>query len=136
MLEEIGTGSGVENYSRHMSCREEVETPATLIDFFCDDFLMIIDESHVTIQQVRGMYAGDRSRKETLVKHGFRLPSALDNRPLNFNEFESKLPTTIYLSATPGAYETDKNLQAIEQIIRPTFLLDTTIDVRPSENQM
>src|SRR5690554_6632655 len=136
MLEEIGTCSGVENYSRHMSLREEGETPATLIDFFGDDFLMIIDESHVTLPQVRGMYNGDRSRKETLVEHGFRLPSALDNRPLNFAEFESKLPTTIYLSATPGAYETDKNLPVIEQIIRPTFLLDPTIEVRPSENQM
>ena len=136
MLEEIGTCSGVENYSRHLSLRDEGETPATLIDFFGDDFLLIIDESHVTIPQVRGMYFGDRSRKETLVKHGFRLPSALDNRPLNFAEFESKLPTTIYLSATPGAYETDKNLPVIEQIIRPTFLLDPTIEVRPSENQM
>jgi len=136
MLEEIGTCSGVENYSRHMSLREEGETPATLIDFFGDDFLMIIDESHVTIPQVRGMYAGDRSRKETLVKHGFRLPSALDNRPLNFNEFENKLKKVIYLSATPGPYELEKNLPVIEQIIRPTYLLDPTIEVRDTKNQM
>src|SRR5690625_701814 len=136
MLEEIGTCSGVENYSRHMSLREEGETPATLIDFFGDDFLMIIDESHVTIPQVRGMYAGDRSRKETLVKHGFRLPSALDNRPLNFNEFENKLKKVIYLSATPRSYELEKNLPVIEQIIRPTYLLDPTIEVRDTKNQM
>lgn len=136
MLEEIGTCSGVENYSRHLSLRDEGETPATLIDFFGDDFLMIVDESHVTIPQVRGMYFGDRSRKETLVEHGFRLPSALDNRPLNFAEFETKLKKTIYLSATPGPYELEKEIPIVEQIIRPTFLVDPTIEIRPSENQM
>lgn len=136
MLEEIGICSGIENYSRHLALREEGETPATLIDFFGDDFLMIIDESHVTIPQVRGMYAGDRSRKTTLVNYGFRLPSALDNRPLTFQEFESKIKNVIYLSATPGAYELEKNLPIVEQIIRPTYLLDPEIDVRPTKGQM
>src|SRR5690554_1670270 len=136
MLEEIGTCSGVENYSRHLSLRDEGETPATLIDFFGDDFLMIVDESHVTIPQVRGMYFGDRSRKETLVEHGFRLPSALDNRPLNFAEFETKLKKTIYLSATPGPYELEKEIPIVEQIIRPTYLVDPTVEIRPTENQM
>ena len=136
MLEEIGMCSGVENYSRHLSLREAGETPATLIDFFGDDFLMIIDESHVTIPQVRGMYAGDRSRKETLVNFGFRLPSALDNRPLQFGEFEQKLNKVIYLSATPGGYELEKGLPIIEQIIRPTYLLDPEVEVRKTEGQM
>jgi excinuclease ABC subunit B len=136
MLEEIGICSGIENYSRHLSLREEGETPATLIDFFGDDFLMIIDESHVTVPQVRGMYAGDRSRKTTLVNYGFRLPSALDNRPLQFAEFETKIKNVIYLSATPGAYELEKNLPIVEQIIRPTYLLDPIIEVRPSQGQM
>ena len=136
MLEEIGMCSGVENYSRHLSLREAGETPATLIDFFGDDFLMIIDESHVTIPQVRGMYAGDRSRKETLVNFGFRLPSALDNRPLQFQEFEQKLDKVIYLSATPGGYELEKGLPIIEQIIRPTYLLDPEVEVRRTEGQM
>ena len=136
MLEEIGTCSGVENYSRHLSLREEGETPATLMDFFGDDFLLIIDESHVTIPQVRGMYFGDRSRKQTLVEYGFRLPSALDNRPLQFDEFEQKRDKVIYLSATPGPYELEKNLPIIEQIIRPTYLLDPEIEIRPSLNQM
>ena len=136
MLEEIGICSGIENYSRHLALREEGETPATLIDFFGDDFLMIIDESHVTIPQVRGMYAGDRSRKTTLVNYGFRLPSALDNRPLQFEEFEKKMKNVIYLSATPGAYELDKNIPVVEQIIRPTYLLDPIIEVRPTKGQM
>lgn len=136
MLEEIGICSGIENYSRHLALREEGETPATLIDFFGDDFLMIIDESHVTVPQVRGMYAGDRSRKTTLVNYGFRLPSALDNRPLTFQEFESKMKNVIYLSATPGAYELEKNLPIVEQIIRPTYLLDPEIEVRPTKGQM
>lgn len=136
MLEEIGMCSGIENYSRHLSLREAGETPATLIDFFGDDFLMIIDESHVTIPQVRGMYHGDRSRKTTLVDHGFRLPSALDNRPLQFDEFERKLDKVIYLSATPGAYELDKGIPVVEQIIRPTYLLDPEIEVRPTKGQM
>ncbi len=136
MLEEIGICSGVENYSRHLSLREAGETPATLIDFFGDDFLMIIDESHVTMPQVRGMYAGDRSRKETLVNFGFRLPSALDNRPLKFEEFEQKIKNVIYLSATPGNYELEKGIPIIEQIIRPTFLLDPDVEVRPSTGQI
>ncbi|MDL2292419.1 excinuclease ABC subunit UvrB [Acholeplasma sp. OttesenSCG-928-E16] len=136
MLEEMGMTSGVENYSRHLALREEGETPATLIDFFGDDFLMIIDESHVTVSQVRGMYRGDRSRKQTLVDYGFRLPSALDNRPLNFEEFESKLDKVVYLSATPGDYELSKNIPVVEQIIRPTYLLDPIIEVRKSEGQM
>ncbi len=136
MLEEIGMCSGVENYSRHLSLREAGETPATLIDFFGDDFLMIIDESHVTIPQVRGMYAGDRSRKETLVNFGFRLPSALDNRPLQFEEFQQKIDKVIYLSATPGNYELEKGIPVIEQIIRPTYLLDPDVEVRATEGQM
>ncbi len=136
MLEEIGIVSGIENYSRHLSLREAGETPATLIDFFGKDFLMIIDESHVTIPQVRGMYRGDRSRKQTLVDHGFRLPSALDNRPLQFDEFEEKLDKVIYLSATPGDYEMNKHIPVVEQIIRPTFLLDPEIEIRPSNGQM
>lgn len=136
MLEEIGFCSGIENYSRHLSLREAGETPATLIDFFGDDFLMIIDESHVTIPQVRGMYFGDRSRKQTLVEHGFRLPSALDNRPLQFDEFEAKMKNVIYLSATPGPYELDKGIPVIEQIIRPTYLLDPIIEVRKTQGQI
>ncbi len=136
MLEEIGMCSGIENYSRHLSLREAGETPDTLIDFFGDDFLLIIDESHVTIPQVRGMYAGDRSRKTTLVEHGFRLPSALDNRPLRFDEFEQKLDKIIYLSATPGAYEKEKGIPVVEQIIRPTYLLDPEIEIRKTHGQM
>ncbi|NLK12333.1 MAG: excinuclease ABC subunit UvrB, partial [Candidatus Phytoplasma sp.] len=136
MLEELGYCSGVENYARHIALKEAGETPATLIDFFGDDFLMVIDESHVTIPQVRGMYFGDRSRKETLVNHGFRLPSALDNRPLTFHEFEEKLDKIVYLSATPGDYELNKQLPIIEQIIRPTYLLDPEIEVRPSKGQI
>jgi excinuclease ABC subunit B len=136
MLEEIGMCSGIENYSRHLSLREAGETPATLIDFFGDDFLLIIDESHVTVPQVRGMYNGDRSRKMTLVNYGFRLPSALDNRPLKFEEFEQKMNKVIYLSATPGAYELEKGIPIVEQIIRPTYLLDPEIEVRPSKGQM
>jgi excinuclease ABC subunit B len=136
MLEEIGMCSGVENYSRHMTLREAGETPATLIDFFGDDFLMIIDESHVTIPQVGGMYAGDRSRKETLINFGFRLPSALDNRPLQFSEFEKKLDKVIYLSATPGKYELGRNIPIIQQIIRPTYLLDPDVEIRKTAGQM
>lgn len=136
MLEEIGMCSGVENYSRHLSLREAGETPATLIDFFGDDFLMIIDESHVTVPQIGGMYKGDRSRKTTLVEHGFRLPSALDNRPLQFDEFENKLKKVIYLSATPGNYELQKGFPIVEQIIRPTYLLDPEIEVRSTKGQM
>ncbi|MFA5692925.1 MAG: excinuclease ABC subunit UvrB [Acholeplasmataceae bacterium] len=136
MLEEIGFTSGIENYSRHIALRDEGETPATLMDFFGDDYLLIIDESHVTIPQVRGMYFGDRSRKETLVEYGFRLPSALDNRPLQFDEFENKINKVIYLSATPGDYELNKNLPIVEQIIRPTYLLDPVIEVRKTDGQI
>ncbi len=136
MLEELGYCSGVENYARHIALKEAGETPATLIDFFGNDFLMVIDESHVTIPQVRGMYFGDRSRKETLVNHGFRLPSALDNRPLTFLEFEEKLDKIVYLSATPGDYELNRQLPIIEQIIRPTYLLDPEIEIRPSKGQI
>jgi len=137
MLKETGFCHGVENYSRHLSLREEGETPSTLIDFFPKDFLMVIDESHVTVPQVRGMYNGDRMRKQTLVDYGFRLPSALDNRPLKFNEFEDKMNQVIYVSATPAEYEMEKvDNQVVEQIIRPTGLLDPSIDVRPSEGQI
>ncbi|MDY0210830.1 MAG: excinuclease ABC subunit UvrB [Acholeplasma sp.] len=136
MLEEIGVCPGVENYSRHLTLKEEGETPSTLIDFFKKDFLMIIDESHVTVSQVRGMYNGDRSRKQTLVDFGFRLPSALDNRPLKFDEFEDKLDNVIYLSATPGDYELSRGLPIVEQIIRPTYLIDPEIEVRKSFGQI
>ncbi len=134
MLEEIGTCPGVENYSRHLSLRKEGETPATLIDFFGDDFLLIVDESHVTLPQVRGMYNGDRSRKQTLVDYGFRLPSALDNRPLKFEEFEKHIKKAIFVSATPGDYE--KDYPIVEQIIRPTGLLDPIIEVRETLGQV
>lgn len=134
MLEQTGTCSGVENYSRHLALRGEGETPATLIDFFGEDFLLIVDESHVTLPQVRGMYNGDRSRKETLVNYGFRLPSALDNRPLKFAEFEKKIHQALYVSATPGDYE--KNYPIVEQIIRPTGLLDPVIEVRKTLGQV
>ena len=135
MLKEIGTCKGIENYSRHLSLRSEGETPFVLLDFFGDDYLMVIDESHVTIPQIRGMYNGDRSRKMTLVDYGFRLPSALDNRPLNFDEFESKINQVIYVSATPGDFELSRS-QVIEQIIRPTGLLDPTIEIKPIKNQI
>lgn len=136
MLEEVGYCSGIENYSRHMSLRSEGETPYTLMDFFGDDFLLMIDESHVTLPQVRGMYNGDRARKMSLVDNGFRLPSALDNRPLQFNEFEDKIDQVVYVSATPGSYELDKVDEVVEQIIRPTGLLDPMIEVRSSKNQI
>ena len=128
MLKEIGSCSGVENYSRHLSLRKAGETPSVLLDFFGEDYLMVIDESHVTIPQVRGMFNGDRSRKQTLVDYGFRLPSALDNRPLNFEEFEQKIKQVIYVSATPGDYELKRSYEIVEQIIRPTGLLDPLID--------
>ena len=136
MLSEMGTCAGVENYSRHLALRDEGETPSVLIDFFPDDFLLVVDESHVTLPQVRGMYNGDRSRKQTLVDYGFRLPSALDNRPLNFNEFKDKINQVIYVSATPGDYELSQTNQVIEQIIRPTGLLDPVVEVKPSEGQI
>ena len=137
MLEETGFCHGIENYSRHMAGRKEGETPTTLMDFFPDDFLLVVDESHVTLPQVRGMYNGDRSRKMNLVQFGFRLPSALDNRPLKFDEFEKKVNQAIYISATPGDYELEKTShQFVEQIIRPTGLLDPTIEVRKTEGQI
>ena len=136
MLREIGFCSGIENYSRHMSGRRPGPRPYTLIDYFPEDFLIIADESHVTIPQVRGMYAGDRSRKQTLVDYGFRLPSALDNRPLNFDEFQSLIKHILFVSATPGPYEQEKSEVIAEQILRPTGLLDPKIIVRPIKNQI
>ena len=137
MLEETGFCHGIENYSRHIALREEGETPTCLIDFFNKDFLLVIDESHVTIPQVRGMYNGDRARKQNLVDYGFRLPSALDNRPLKFDEFEQKINQVIYVSATPGDYEMNLvNNNVVEQIIRPTGLLDPLVEVRNTKNQI
>ena len=136
MLKEMGFCTGIENYSRHLSLREAGSTPFTLIDFFPDDFLIIADESHVSIPQIRGMYEGDRSRKTTLVEYGFRLPSALDNRPLKFTEFESKINQLLFVSATPSVYEKDHSEQTAEQIIRPTGLLDPEISVRPIHGQI
>ncbi len=136
MLREIGFCSGIENYSRIFSGREPGSTPYTLFDLFPDDFLMIIDESHVTVPQVRGMYGGDRSRKESLVRYGFRLPSAFDNRPLNFDEFLTKLDKVLYVSATPAKFELERSENVAEQVIRPTGLLDPLITVKPVEGQM
>jgi len=135
-LREVGYCGGIENYSRHLSGRASGEAPTTLIDYFPDDFLLVIDESHVTIPQLVGMYAGDRSRKDNLVEHGFRLPSAYDNRPLTFGEFEKRVNQVIYVSATPGPYELAKCEHAVEQIIRPTGLVDPAVDVRPAEKQV
>ncbi|WP_413378432.1 excinuclease ABC subunit UvrB [Alkalihalobacillus sp. 1P02AB] len=136
MMAEMGFCSGIENYSRHLTLREAGVTPYTLIDFFPEDFLIIMDESHVSVPQVRGMYNGDRARKEVLVNHGFRLPSALDNRPLKFEEFEKKMNQVVYVSATPGPYEMEHTPKMVEQIIRPTGLLDPIIDVRPIQGQI
>lgn len=136
MMKETGFCSGIENYSRHLAGRAEGEMPETLMDYFPDDFLIIVDESHITIPQVRGMYAGDRSRKQTLVDYGFRLPSAKDNRPLNFGEFEDRIDQILFVSATPGDYEADHELLRAEQIIRPTGLLDPDVEVRPVEGQI
>jgi excinuclease ABC subunit B len=136
LLRETGTCKGIENYSRHLSLRGEGETPSTLMDFFGDDYVLIVDESHVTLPQVRGMYNGDRSRKQTLVDFGFRLPSALDNRPLNFDEFQKKIHQVVYVSATPGDYEMAKTPHVIQQIIRPTGLLDPVVNVRPKKGQI
>ena len=137
MLKETGFCHGIENYSRHLALRGAGETPSTLIDFFPDDFLLVVDESHVTLPQVRAMYNGDRMRKQTLVDYGFRLPSALDNRPLKFEEFEQKINQAIYISATPGDYELSlTNNEVVESIIRPTGLLDPTIEVKPTKNQI
>lgn len=137
MLSETGFCRGVENYSRHLALKEAGATPVTLLDFFGDDYLLVIDESHVTIPQIRGMYNGDRARKQVLVDYGFRLPSALDNRPLKFSEFEKKVHQAIYISATPGEYELEKvNNKVVEQIIRPTGLLDPNIEIKPTKNQI
>jgi len=136
MLEETGFCRGVENYSRPLALKEPGATPTTLIDFFKNDFLLFIDESHVTLPQIRGMYNGDRARKEVLVDYGFRLPSALDNRPLKFNEFEEKIKQVIYVSATPGEYELEKSKEPVEQLIRPTGLLDPIVEVHPTKNQI
>ncbi len=136
MLKEIGMCSGIENYSRHMHLREEGETPFTLMDYFKHNFLLVVDESHVTIPQVRGMYNGDRARKMNLVEYGFRLPSALDNRPLQFEEFEKKCDQIIYVSATPTDFEKKKSFEIVEQIIRPTGLLDPNVEIRKTEGQI
>ena len=136
MLREMGYTSGIENYSRHLDGRKEGEPPYTLIDFFPDDFLIVIDESHVTMPQIRGMYNGDRARKQMLVDYGFRLPSALDNRPLRLEEFEEHVHQIIYVSATPGPYEAEQTDTVIQQIIRPTGLLDPVIEVRPIMGQI
>ncbi|RHV00750.1 excinuclease ABC subunit UvrB [Clostridium sp. OM07-10AC] len=136
MMRETGFCSGIENYSRHLSGLKEGEPPHTLLDYFPDDFIIMVDESHMTIPQIRGMYAGDRSRKKTLVDYGFRLPSALDNRPLNFEEFEQHINQMMFVSATPNIYEKEHELARVEQIIRPTGLLDPEIDVRPVEGQI
>ncbi|MBE6111463.1 MAG: excinuclease ABC subunit UvrB [Peptococcaceae bacterium] len=136
MLREVGFCTGVENYSRPLAGREPGSTPNTLLDFFPEDFITFIDESHVSVSQIGGMYAGDRSRKENLVNFGFRLPSALDNRPLRFDEFEQKTGQTIYVSATPGPYEREHSQQIVEQIIRPTGLVDPEVEVRPVQNQI
>ena len=136
MMRETGFCSGIENYSRHLTGQEPGQPPCTLFDYFPDDFLIIIDESHMTVPQIRGMYAGDRSRKTTLVEYGFRLPSALDNRPLNFGEFEERIDQLLFVSATPGPYEADHELLRAEQIIRPTGLLDPRVEVRPVNGQI
>ncbi|MBA1162992.1 excinuclease ABC subunit B [Bacillus licheniformis] len=136
MMREMGFCSGIENYSRHLTFRPAGSTPYTLLDYFPDDFLMVIDESHVTIPQIRGMYNGDQARKQVLVDHGFRLPSALDNRPLRFEEFEKHIHNIVYVSATPGPYELEHTPEMVEQIIRPTGLLDPIIEVRPIEGQI
>jgi excinuclease ABC subunit B len=136
MMREIGFCQGIENYSRHISGREPGSSPYTLLDYFPDDYLVIIDESHVTVPQIRGMYNGDRSRKETLVEYGFRLPSAFDNRPLKFEEFEEKIKQVVYVSATPGSYEREHSVKIVEQLIRPTGLIDPEVIVKPVKGQV
>ncbi|ADQ13954.1 excinuclease ABC subunit UvrB [Halanaerobium hydrogeniformans] len=136
MLEQMGFCSGIENYARHLAGREKGSRPMALLDYFPDDFMVIIDESHMTVPQIGGMFAGDRSRKEKLVEYGFRLPSALDNRPLNFEEFQEVVPQAVYVSATPGPYEKKHSQQIVEQIIRPTGLVDPEVDVRPTKGQI
>ena len=136
MMIEMGYCHGIENYSRHLTGRSPGEPPPTLLDYFPKDFLVIIDESHITIPQLNGMYRGDRSRKETLVNYGFRLPSALDNRPLKFEEFDRKVLQAVYVSATPGPYELEKSQMTVEQVIRPTGLIDPEMEIRPATNQV
>lgn len=136
MMREVGFCQGIENYSRHISGREKGSAPYTLIDYFPDDFLLVIDESHVTIPQVKAMYAGDKSRKDNLVEYGFRLPSAYDNRPLTFSEFEERINQVVFVSATPAEYEKEHSERTVEQVIRPTGLLDPEIEVRPVEGQI
>ncbi|HCP60029.1 MAG TPA: excinuclease ABC subunit B, partial [Dehalococcoidia bacterium] len=136
MLQETGYCTGVENYSRHLSGRAPGSSPWTLLDYFPDDFLLFVDESHMALPQIRGMYRGDRSRKETLVEYGFRLPSALDNRPLNFSEFQKRTGQAIYTSATPGTYEYEHSQQVVEQLVRPTGLLEPTVEVKPTKGQI
>ena len=136
MMEQVGYCNGIENYSRHLTGRSAGEPPSTLIDFYPKDFLLFVDESHVSLPQIRGMHAGDRSRKETLVNYGFRLPSAIDNRPLNFQEFYQKINQVIFVSATPQEFEFKNSKQVVEQIVRPTGLLDPEVEVRPSKNQI
>jgi excinuclease ABC subunit B len=136
MLREVGYCAGIENYSRHMDQRPKGSPPWTLVDYFPSDYLLVLDESHMTVPQIRGMYNGDRSRKETLVEYGFRLPSAMDNRPLTFKEFEERMGATVYTTATPGPYELERADQVVEQIIRPTGLVDPEVDVRPVEGQV
>jgi excinuclease ABC subunit B len=136
MMRETGFCNGVENYARHLSAREPGSRPWTLLDYFPDDFLLFVDESHVAVPQIQGMYHGDRSRKEVLVEYGFRLPSALDNRPLTFQEFEQRVNQAVFVSATPGPYEVEKSVHVVEQLVRPTGVLDPTIEVKPTENQI
>ena len=136
MMREVGICKGIENYSRHLTGRNPGEPPYCLLDFFPEDFLVVIDESHITVPQINGMYAGDFSRKSTLVDYGFRLPSALDNRPLRFDEFLAKVPRIIFVSATPGSFETDHSHQVVEQIVRPTGLIDPEVEVRPAKGQV
>ena len=136
MMRELGFCSGIENYSRYLSGREEGEAPPTLYEYLPEDALVFIDESHVTLPQLTGMYRGDRSRKETLVEYGFRLPSALDNRPLRFDEWESLSGQRIFVSATPGNYENDNSGQTVDLIVRPTGIFDPTIEIKPAENQV
>ena len=136
MMELNGYCSGIENYSRHLDHRKEGTRPYTLLDYFGDDYLIFIDESHITIPQMRGMYKGDRSRKDTLVQHGFRLPSAKDNRPLKYEEFNDLANQVVYVSATPNEYELEISSNIVEQIIRPTGLLDPVIEIKPTKNQI
>ena len=132
----MGFCSGIENYSRHLTLRPAGSTPYTLIDYFPEDFLLVMDESHVSLPQVRGMFNGDQARKQVLVDHGFRLPSAMDNRPLTFEEFEKHIHQAVFVSATPGPYEKEHTPEMVEQIIRPTGLLDPIISIRPIEGQI